>query len=130
MIRGLLVSLFSGIILTLGWSIFIDAQLNTLDKFQWVHVIAPICSTISAVAMNLVSITQVKESIEVKLWLFFWFTCSCFTIGMAIWILAREYAPPINPYPGVGILVQTVFAMSAGFLFFIGRKQIHSYGNF
>lgn len=122
-LKNIFVGLFTGILFSAGWVLFIDAQINTLDAFVAVHIVPCILSSIAGIAINLVSISRISESMEVKIWLFFWFTISCVAIGLAIWFIARDYAPPIPPYPGVSILLQTVFAMMASFLFFVGRKS-------
>lgn len=121
--KDLFVGLFTGIFFAVGWVLFIDAQINSLDAFDGKHVIPCLLATAAAIAMNLVSISRVKESMEVKLWLFFWFTVSCVSIGLSIWFLARDYAPPIPPYPGISILLQSVFTLIAGFLYFAARKK-------
>lgn len=124
-IRGLLVGLFSGLLFGTGWLVFMDAQLNTLDAFNGLHILPCLGVTVAAVASNLVSPSAVHDNPQVKLWLFVWFTVFCICVGCSIWILITEYPPPVDPYPGVGILVQTVCALFATFLFFIGRKQFH-----
>lgn len=125
-IRGLVVGLLSGFIFGAGWLVFIDAQINSLDAFNWIHVLPPLGVTIAAIMTNLVSPSSVSSIPQVKVWLFIWFTIFCICVGCSIWIIVTEYPPPLNPYPGVGILVQSVLALFATFLFFIGRKQYHS----
>jgi len=121
-LKNIFVGLFTGILFTTGWVLFIDAQINTLDAFDGVHIIPCILSSVAAIAINMVALSRITESIEVKLWLFFWFTVGCVAVGLGIWFLARDYAPPIPPYPGVSIVLQTVFAIFSGVLYFIARK--------
>lgn len=122
-LKNLFIGLFTGILFAGGWAVFIDAQINSLDAFNAVHIVPPICATVAAIAINLVAIERVSDSIEVKLWLFFWFTISCVAMGLSIWFLARDYAPPIPPYPGVSILLQCVFTIMAGFLYFAAKSN-------
>lgn len=125
-VRALCVGLLSGIILGVGWFVFIDAQVNTLDSFPGTHILPPLGVTIVVIMTNLVSISKVADNTHVKVWLFIWFTIGCICVGTSIWILIREYPPPLNPYPGIGILVQTILSLFAGFIFFIGRKPFGS----
>ena len=124
-IRALSVGLLSGIILGAGWLVFIDAQINSKDAFPPTHILPPLCVTIAAIMTNLVSVSHVAENTQVKVWLFIWFTVGCICVGSSIWILIREYPPPLDQYPGVSILVQTILTLFAGFLFFIGRKPFN-----
>jgi hypothetical protein len=101
-LKNLFIGLFTGILFAGGWAIFIDAQINSLDAFNAVHIVPPICATVAAIAINMVAIERVA-------------------MGLSIWFLARDYAPPIPPYPGVSILLQCVFTIMAGFLYFAAK---------
>lgn len=118
--RGIFVGFFTGIILTVGWVIFIDAQIVSHDKFIATHILPPLFSTAAAVCINLVSIDNVAESIPTKIWLFVWVTVQCICIGASVFILSTDY-PIEAPYPGVAILLQTILCMVATFLFFVGK---------
>jgi hypothetical protein len=120
-LRAILIGFFSGVILTVGWVVFIDGQLNSHDKFPPTHILPPLFATFSAVCINLVSLNDVSEKIVVKVWLFFWVTAQCICVGVSIFILSTEYPMDAN-YPGVSILIQTILCMFATFLFFIGRQ--------
>lgn len=119
-IKGLLIGFFTGVLLTVGWVIFIDGQITTHDAFPATHVIAPILTTFSAVMINLVSKEQVEEKTPVKVWLFFWFTGQAVCIGAAIFILSTQY-PAQSNYPGVTLLLQTIITLFATLLFFLGK---------
>lgn len=121
-IRAILIGFFSGVILTVGWVIFIDGQLVSHDKFPPTHILPPLFSTFSAICINLVSLNDVSEKIQVKVWLFLWVTVQCICIGTSIFILSTQYAMDDN-YAGVSILMQTLLCMIATFLFFIGRAK-------
>jgi hypothetical protein len=123
MLRGLLVSLFTGVIGALGWSVLVDANVNTLDKFEWVHIVPCLLATAAAVAIAVTPIHRVSELTEVRVWLFVWLTIALSAIGGSIWILATEYAPPVAVYPGLSILLQTISQLTAGFLFFVGKHS-------
>lgn len=125
-LRGLLIGLFAGVMFATGWLIFIDAQINTPDAFPAAHILPPLGVTLAAIMTNLVSVSRVHSSPQVKMWLFVWFTLACVCVGCSIWILVREYPPPVPNYPGWSILVQTVCTMFATFIFFIGRKPFAS----
>lgn len=121
-IRAILIGFCSGIILTVGWVIFIDGQLVSHDKFPPTHILPPLFATFSAICINLVSLNDVSEKVQVKIWLFFWVTVQCICIGTSIFILSTQYAFDDN-YAGVAILIQTLLCMIATFLFFIGRAK-------
>ena len=123
MLRGLIVSLCTGIIGAVGWAIFIDANVNMLDKFEWVHIIPCLLATLAAVGIALTPINRVTEQIAIRVWLFLCFTVLLSSIGGSIWSLAIEYVPPIPVYPGLSILLQTVLQLTAGFLFFVGHRS-------
>lgn len=123
MLRGLIVSLFTGIIGAVGWSIFIDANVNMLDKFEWIHIIPCCLATLAAIGIAVTPINRVAEQVAIRVWLFVCFTVLLSSIGGSIWILAIEYVPPIPVYPGLSILLQTVLQLTAGFLFFVGRRS-------
>jgi hypothetical protein len=119
-IKSILVGFFSGIILSVGWVVFIDGHLTSHDKFPGTHILPPLFATFAAVCINLVSINDVSEKVQVKLWLFFWVTTQCICVGTSVFILSTEYPLDAN-YPGVSILIQTLLCMVATFLFFVGR---------
>jgi len=119
-IKGILIGFFSGVILTLGWVIFIDGQITSHDKFPPTHILPPLFSTFAAVCINLVSINDISEKLQVKIWLFVWVTTQCICVGKSIFILSTEY-PIDSNYAGLVILLQTLLCMVATFLFFIGR---------
>lgn len=119
-IKGILIGFFSGVILTLGWVIFIDGQITSHDKFTPTHILPPLFSTFAAVCINLVSINDISEKLQVKIWLFVWVTTQCICVGTSIFILSTEY-PIDSNYAGLVILLQTLLCMVATFLFFIGR---------
>ncbi len=120
-IKGALVGLFTGLFLALAWVIFIDGQIHSPDRFPPLHILPPLFVTLAAIMMNLVTVESVTEDIRAKVWLFFWVTIQTICVGSAIFILSTEY--PINDnYPGLSIMLNTVFIMFAAFLFFIGRN--------
>lgn len=120
-IKHALVGFFSGTLLTLSWVLFIDGHVTSNDRFPGTHVLPPLFATVSAVALNLVSINDLIR-LAPRVWLFFWITAQCTCIGAAIFILSTEY-PPNDNYTGIAIMLQTVLCMMASFIFFVGRKR-------
>lgn len=120
-VKGALVGLFAGVFLALAWVLFIDGQIHSPDRFPPLHILPPLFATLGGIMMNLVTVESVMEDIRAKVWLFFWVTVQTICVGSAIFILSTEY--PINDnYPGLSIMLNTVFIMFAAFLFFIGRN--------
>lgn len=120
-LKGALVGCFTGIFLAFSWVIFIDGQIHSHDRFPPLHILPPLFATLGAVMMNLVAIQTISESDKAKVWLFFWVTVQTICVGSAIFILSTQY-PIDDNYPGLSIMLNTIFTMFAGFLFFIGRK--------
>lgn len=121
-LKGALVGLFTGIFLALAWVLFIDGQIHSPDAFPPLHILPPLFATIGAIMMNLVTVEVATNDTRAKVWLFFWVTVQTICIGSAIFILSTEY--PINDnYPGLTIMLNTIFIMFGAFLFFIGRAK-------
>jgi hypothetical protein len=121
-LKGALVGLFTGIFLALAWVLFIDGQIHSPDAFPPLHILPPLFATIGAVMMNLVTVEIATNDTRAKVWLFFWVTVQTICVGSAIFILSTEY-PIDDNYPGLAIMLNTIFIMFGGFLFFIGRAK-------
>lgn len=127
-LRAFGAAVISGLLFVSGWIVFVDAQLNTLDKFSGVHVLPPLGVTLTFVFVNMVSPSRVATNKAVKTWLLLCFTLCCVCVGSSIWIVIREYPPPVPPWPGVSILVQNVCVMVSTVIFFVFRKALSSEG--
>ena len=120
-LRDVLFGFFTGVLLGLGFWIFIDGAVSSQDAFPIVHIVPAVMVLLSAVMTNAVDPNNMNNN-HVKMWLFLWFTASCVSVGIAIWITAVEY-PPDENWPGVTIIIMTVLVFSAGLLFFVSRKK-------
>jgi Uncharacterised protein family (UPF0220) len=123
-LKNILIGFFTGIILTLGWFIFIDGQITSHDAFPALHILPPLFTTISAILVNLATLEQLNEKTIVKVWTFFWFTVQAVCIGSAIFILSTEYPPDAN-YPGIALMMSCILIMFATVLFFVGKSDRH-----
>lgn len=121
-IKGVLVGLLTGILLTVSWIIFIDGQIHSHDRFPPMHILPPLFALFSVVLMNFVNPNDIEENNKVRVWLFFWVTIQTVCIGSSIYILSTQYSVEDN-WAGVSLMLNTVFTMFAGFLFFVGRKD-------
>jgi len=126
--QTIVISTLTGTFIGAGWWLFFDGVITAPDAFPWVHIIPAFMIMFAMFAINTVSPNSIEESTGVKVWLFLWFTVAMTCIGIAIWITSVEYPPNYN-WPGVTIILQTMFIFMAGVLFFIGRRN-NSYVNF
>ena len=67
---------------------------------------------------------------KVRVWVFFFIAGTFMNIGGAIWVTAAHFGDSslTTPYPGIGLIVQTVLMFLSGTLFFLGRGQKSSLG--
>ncbi len=124
-LQSILIGVATGILFTISWVIFIDAQLLSHDKFVASHILPPLFATIAAVAINLVTLQNVTSNPWAKVWLLVWITAQCICVGASIFILSTEYSIDDN-YAGVSMLMQTILCMFASFIFFAGKSKINS----
>jgi len=120
------VSALTGVLIGVGWWVFVDGAINAPDAFPWFHIIPALGIMISMFALNLVSLERLDDyesAGPVKLWLFLWFMVGFVCIGQAIWITSTEYPPAYN-WPGVAIIIQTLCVFTAGSLYLLGRKKL------
>lgn len=128
-LRSAIVAFMSGLLLALGWVIYLDGELQSHDAFNGWYFLPCLFSTVAAVMLNLVSIKYISSNNAVKAWVFVWLVVHFLCIGCAIYILSTGFAPEDN-YAGITILLQTVIVMMSAILYFMGRKPITSSGNF
>jgi len=121
-LKNILIGFSTGIILTLGWFVFIDGQITSHDVFPALHVLPPLFSTLAGILVNLATLEQLNEKTPVKVWTFFWFTVQAVCIGSAIFILSTEYPIDAN-YPGIALMVSCVLIMFGSILFFVGKSD-------
>ncbi|MDB9801235.1 UPF0220 family protein [Flavobacteriaceae bacterium] len=120
-LKTILISTFTGIFICIAWWFFIDGVITEPDSFPWVHIVPIFGIMVSMFAINMVSPNRIEQaSGPTRLWLFFWFTNAITCVGISIWITTVEY-PPNHNWPGVTIILHTMFMFFAGILFFIGR---------
>lgn len=112
-------SFFTGALVASGWWVFVDGAVTAPDAFPWGHIGPGFATMVAILAINLVSPTRIQEA-SVKLWLFLWFTVAMVCVGVAVWITSVQYPPEYN-WPGVTLILQTIFIFTGGVLFFIGR---------
>lgn len=123
-LKNIFIGFATGIILTLGWFIFIDGQITSYDAFPALHILPPLFATFAAILVNFATLEQLNEKAIVKVWTFFWFTVQAVCIGSAIFILSTEYPMDAN-YPGIALMISCVLIMFATILFFIGKSDKH-----
>lgn len=121
-IKGVIVGALTGFLLAMSWLIFVDGQIHAPDRFPPLHMLPPLFSTISVILMNFTNPNHIEENNKVKVWIFFWVTVQTICIGSTIYILSTQYTLDDN-WAGVSLMLNTIFLMFAGFLFFVGRKD-------
>lgn len=123
-IRDVITGTLTGIVFMLGWCFFVDGSVNTPDAFPALHIVPALMVTVSAMTINMVSISKVATNNAAKVWIFFWSTVGLLAVGWAIWIRIREYPPPTPSYPGDVIIIQTILVYFSAFIFFIGGRPL------
>jgi hypothetical protein len=121
-LQSILTGVFTGILFTVSWVIFIDAQIMSHDSFPPTHILPPLFASIGAVCINMVTLKKVSEHLAAKVWVFIWLTDQMLCVGAAIFILTTDYAVTDN-YAGVAILLQTILCMMSSFIFFAGKSK-------
>jgi L-asparagine transporter-like permease len=120
-VKDILFSLFTGILIGLGWWAFLDGTVSAPDAFPVAHLVPALLISLCVVMINAVNPNNMANN-QVKVWLFVWFTLACVSVGFAIWITAVEY-PPDDNWPGVTIIIMTTLVFMAGLLFFGSRRN-------
>ena len=125
--QNIAVSTLTGILIAIGFWVFIDGAIVAKESFPIFHIIPTFLIIISMFAINLSNPSQIEKNSAIRCYIFFWFTIAMVAIGISIWITAVEYPAPMNSWPGVSIILQTMLIFMAGILYFIGRKTSHSF---
>lgn len=120
--KSIIVSTFTGILICSAWWMFIDGVITAPDRFPAAHIIPGFLAMMALVAINMVSPNQIESSGAVKFWLFIWITISMVSVGLAIWITSVEYPASVDyNWPGISIIMQTMFLLTAAMTLFVGR---------
>jgi hypothetical protein len=104
------------------------------NPFWWYYCLPAIFVTFTNILMNLVNVNQLTNRSSVfdeggnkkaVVWFMLMLASSIVCIGGAIWILAEYYGvgSKDSEWPGVSLLLQTVFVTTSGLLFFFGRPK-------
>ena len=108
------------------------------SPFYWYYVFPAVFATVTNVLMNLVSVSQLSSRSSVfdeggnkkaVVWFILMLAGSICCIGGAIWVLAVNYGVGSSgsQWPGIALLLCTIFLTISGLLFFFGRPK-HQYG--
>eukprot|EP01091_Cochliopodium_minus_P003730 TRINITY_DN13702_c0_g1_i1.p1 TRINITY_DN13702_c0_g1~~TRINITY_DN13702_c0_g1_i1.p1 ORF type:complete len:153 (+),score=27.72 TRINITY_DN13702_c0_g1_i1:31-459(+) len=136
-LRSTLVSLFSGVVFSVGWWILIDGvvygqNIKSTPPFLWFYYLPAVFATVCAICLNFAKASKLNGggmfddgiANRVRVWVFLFLAGSFMCIGGAIWVTAQHYGKSVStPYPGVGLIVQTVTALMASLIFFLARGQ-------
>lgn len=128
-LRNTLVSVACGLLFSLAWWLLIDGIIQSNGTFVFVYILPAVFGTFSGICLNLVSKTDMLETDSLfgageiggktRLWTFSMLTLSFVCIGGAIWVLAQHY--PNGDWPGVALLLNTLFVFISAVAFFIAR---------
>ena len=102
--------------------------------FWWYYALPAVFCSATNILMNLVSATQLSgrsgvfddgNNKKAVLWFMCMLAGSFCCIGGAIWILAQQYGigSTGSEWPGIALLLQTIFVTVSGLLFFFGRPK-------
>ena len=128
-LRNTLVSVACGLVFSLAWWLLIDGIVQSHGTFLFVYSLPAVFCTLSGILLNLVSKSDMTETDSLfgqgdvgdktRLWSFVMLTISFVSIGGAIWVLSEHY--PNGEWPGVALLLNTIFVFFSGIGFFLGR---------
>ena len=102
--------------------------------FMWYYALPAVFCTLTNVLMNLVSAAQLSNRSSVfddggnkkaVIWFTVMLAGSVACVGGAVWVLAQYYGAGSigNEWPGVSLLINTLFVTCSGLLFFFGRPK-------
>jgi len=126
----ILLSVLAGLCLGGAWWLYVDGVIvyHQYPHYNATHaseplpydgtwVIPGLVTTVAIVVMNCVTIQQVRQHWEGRLWLFVTLTISFLGLSGGVWILTRHFGG--NEWSGITIVLQCVLCLLAGVIYFL-----------
>eukprot|EP00695_Tsukubamonas_globosa_P002671 TRINITY_DN385_c0_g1_i2.p1 TRINITY_DN385_c0_g1~~TRINITY_DN385_c0_g1_i2.p1 ORF type:complete len:142 (-),score=1.59 TRINITY_DN385_c0_g1_i2:103-528(-) len=133
----------AGALFALGWWIFIDGAvwnqfIGQNQKMEGQFYVPGILGTISFIMTNMLNPSDLRgdsfadESTvtKAKVWFFTSLLIGMGSLMGGVWILVAFFAPDKTEYawPGVSILLQSIFLFVSSLVFWVGRGKKDPYG--
>eukprot|EP01111_Echinosteliopsis_oligospora_P009094 TRINITY_DN2604_c0_g1_i1.p1 TRINITY_DN2604_c0_g1~~TRINITY_DN2604_c0_g1_i1.p1 ORF type:complete len:150 (-),score=34.56 TRINITY_DN2604_c0_g1_i1:100-549(-) len=138
------VSVFAGILFGIGWIMLIDAHVyqssvGLSPKIQAWFYAPGIVATVALFMSNIVNLEAMNPyswiaeegvTARVRAWLFLAFVLSFGSVAASIWIMVALFSPPETQWPGVAMILQSIFIFVSSLCFMYSKTPSDAYDEF